>query len=105
MLTRPSPAAGRVVESPIVIDAVRFANLPRVLARGVRMAERLPQLHEAAVEAADGRCSVLLQTNPRTAQLHPTSASGLEYLPTAPWLTSEVEARLASAALDSEQPT
>jgi signal transduction histidine kinase len=96
---------GRVVESLIVIDAVRLANLARVLARGVRMADLLPQLHECAVEAADGRCSVLLQTNPRTAQLHPTSASGLDDLPTAPWLTSEPEARLASAALNSEQPT
>src|SRR5882672_2811732 len=105
MLRRPSRAIGRVVESPIVIDAMRFANLARVLARGARMANLLPQLHECAVDTADGRCSVLLQTNPRTAQLHPTSASGLDYLPTSPWLTSDAEARLAAAALSSEQPT
>ena len=94
-----------MVESPIVIDAVRLANLARVLARHARMTDLLPQLHQCAVDTADGRCSVLLQTNPRSGQLHPTSASGLDYLPTSPWFTSEAEVRLASAALDSDQPT
>jgi C4-dicarboxylate-specific signal transduction histidine kinase len=85
-----------------VIDSVRFATLARVLARQAQTAELLPHLHEYAVETAGGRCSVLLQTNPRTALLHPTSAFGLEYLPTSPWMTSEAEARL-SAALEDDQ--
>jgi len=88
----------------IVIDSVRFANLARVLARHTRMADLLPHLHEYAVETAGGRCSVLLQTNPRTALLHPTSAFGLDYLPTAPWLTADAEARLAATALTADRP-
>jgi signal transduction histidine kinase len=47
---------------------------------------------------------VLLQTNPRTGLLHPTSAFGLEYLPTSPWLTGEAEARLAHLLAKSEGP-
>jgi two-component system NtrC family sensor kinase len=56
------------------------------------------------VETAGGRCSVLLQINPRTALLHPTSAFGLDDLPTSPWLTGEVENGLATAAFQSDQP-
>jgi PAS domain S-box-containing protein len=87
-----------------VIDSVRFANLARVLARHARMADLLPHLHEYAVETARGRCSVLLQTNPRTALLHPTSAFGLDYLPTSPWLAAEPESCLAAKAFKAEQP-
>jgi signal transduction histidine kinase len=87
-----------------VIDSVRFANLARVLARHARMADLLPHLHQYAVDTAKGRCSVLLQTNPRTALLHPTSAFGLDYLPTAPWLTGHEEARLAETAMASDAP-
>ncbi len=68
------------------------------------MADLLPHLHEYAVDTAHGRCSVLLQTNPRTALLHPTSAFGLEYLPTAPWLTGEGETTLAATAAAADRP-
>ena len=87
-----------------MIDSVRFANLARVLARHARMADLLPHLHQYAVDTAKGRCSVLLQTNPRTALLHPTSAFGLDYLPTAPWLTGPEEARLAQTTMASDGP-
>ena len=87
-----------------VIDSVRLANLARILARDARMADLLPQLHQNAVDAAGGRCSVLLQTNPRTGLLHPTSAFGLEYLPTSPWMTAEHEFRLATDALQADGP-
>jgi signal transduction histidine kinase len=87
-----------------VIDSVRFATLARVLARQSRMAELLPHLHEYAVETAGGRCSVLLQTNPRTTLLHPTSAFGLEYLPTSPWMTSDSEARLTAGVFNDDHP-
>src|SRR5262245_49502579 len=63
------------------------------------MADLLPHLHEYAVETAGGRVSVLLQMNSRTQHLHPTSAFGLEYLPTDPWLTSGDAARLAKDAI------
>jgi signal transduction histidine kinase len=88
---------------PTVIDSVRFANLARVLARHARMADLLPHLHEYAVDTAKGRCSVLLQTNPRTSLLHATSAFGLDYLPTSPWLTGD-EARLAETTIASDGP-
>jgi signal transduction histidine kinase len=93
-----------VVTWPTVIDSVRFANLARVLARHARMADLLPHLHEYAVDTAKGRCSVLLQTNPRTALLHPTSAFGLDYLPTSPWLTGDEDARLAATTIASDGP-
>jgi signal transduction histidine kinase len=89
---------------PTVIDSVRLANLARVLVRHPRMADLLPPLHEYAVDTANGRCSVLLQTNPRTALLHPTSAFGLDYLPTSPWLTDEHELLLAADALKADRP-
>jgi C4-dicarboxylate-specific signal transduction histidine kinase len=93
-----------VITWPTVIDSVRFANLARVLARHARMADLLPHLHGYAVETAKGRCSVLLQTNPRTALLHPTSAFGLEYLPTSPWLTGDAETRLAGRVMAADGP-
>ena len=92
-----------MVKSPTVIDSVRFANLARVLARHARMADLLPHLHQYAVDTAKGRCSVLLQTNPRTALLHPTSAFGLDYLPTDPWLTGD-DTRLAATTMASDAP-
>ena len=87
-----------------MIDSVRFANLARVLARHARMADLLPHLHEYAVDTAQGRCSVLLQTNPRTALLHPTSAFGLDALPTSPWLTGSDDRHLAETAIGSDGP-
>jgi signal transduction histidine kinase len=93
-----------VVRWRTVIDSARFANLARVLARHARMADLLPHLHEYAVDTAQGRCSVLLQTNPRTALLHPTSAFGLDYLPTSPWMTAPEEARLGEIAARSDAP-
>ena len=94
-----------MVRWPTVIDSVRFANLARVLARHARMADLLPHLHEYAVDTAQGRCSVLLQTNPRTPLLHATSAFGLDYLPTCPWLTAPEETRLGGIAMASDGPT
>ena len=93
-----------MVRWPTVIDSVRFANLARVLARHARMADLLPHLHEYAVDTAQGRCSVLLQTNPRTPLLHATSAFGLDYLPTCPWLTAPEETRLGGIAMASDGP-
>jgi signal transduction histidine kinase len=87
-----------------VIDSVRLANLARVLARNATMADLLPPLHQYAVDTAGGRCSVLLQTSPRTGLLHPTSAFGLECLPTSPWMTAEHEFELAAAALKADRP-
>jgi signal transduction histidine kinase len=93
-----------VVIWPGVIDSLTFANLARVLARHTRMADLLPHLHEYALDTAKGRCSVLLQTNPRTALLHPTSAFGLDYLPTSPWLTGDAETALKEMATVADGP-
>jgi nitrogen-specific signal transduction histidine kinase len=68
------------------------------------MADLLPPLHEYAVDTVGGRCSVLLQTNPRTALLHATSAFGLDYLPTSPWLTEDGEILLAAESLKTDTP-
>jgi hypothetical protein len=68
------------------------------------MADLLPHLHEYAVETAGGRSSVLLQVNSQTGHLHPTSAFGLDYLPTSPWLTETEAARVARQAMDVDAP-
>ena len=67
------------------------------------MAELLPQLHEYAVETARARCSVLLQISPRTGGFHPTSAFGLDDLPTAPWLTGNLS-QLARTTMSDGAP-
>lgn len=68
------------------------------------MADLLPQLHQHAIEAAGGTCSVLLQFNPRTSYLQATSGFGLDRLPTDPWMAEPVEAAAADAALRQDEP-
>ncbi|MGH9345763.1 MAG: two-component system sensor histidine kinase NtrB [Vicinamibacterales bacterium] len=87
-----------------MIDSARLANLARVLASRAGMADLLHELHHYAIDAAGGRCSVLLQLSPRTARLHPTSAFGLEILPTSPWLSVEDGLALATGARRADQP-
>ena len=50
------------------------------------MADLLPVFHQRALQAADGRSSVLLRLNPRTGQLQGDSAAGLDFLGPEPWL-------------------
>ncbi len=71
-----------------------FAALARLLTSTDRLATLLPSLHQQAVEAAGGFCSVLLQFDPRTSRLRATSAYGLDHLPIELWADSAAETRL-----------
>lgn len=81
-----------------------FALLGRMIVETGRAADMFPLLHEDAIAAVGGRCSALLQVNPRTALLHPTSAFGIDRLPPAPWMPTSAEARAADEAFGNEAP-
>jgi PAS domain S-box-containing protein len=81
-----------------------FALLGRMMAESARASDAFPLLHEEAMTAIGGRCSVLLQVNPRTSLLHPTSIHNLEALPLDPWEVNTLEARAADEAFGNEFP-
>jgi two-component system NtrC family sensor kinase len=81
-----------------------YALLGRMVAETRRASDIFPLLHEDAVAAVGGRCSVLLQIDPRTALLHPTSALGIDRLPPEPWMLTSAEARAADEAFSNEAP-
>ena len=68
------------------------------------MADLLPLLHEHAVEAAGGSCSILFQFDPRGERLQATSAFGVDLLPLDPWPADPREARVPEIALVETQP-
>jgi len=79
--------AGSDVQFPAVSDGPPLWRLARAVARHERVADLMPELHQQALHAAGGRCSVLLRLNPRTGLLHGASAAGLDHLDAEPWLT------------------
>ncbi len=68
------------------------------------MASLLSEIHEHAVRAAGGVSSALVELNPRTGQLTPTSASGLDRLDPVPCLDSANERVLVDRAFDEGRP-
>ena len=86
-LTRPAPANGAAGSSGT-------ASRPFVsrLARTPRLVDLLPHLHQHAIDAAGGRCSLLFEHNPRHSVLPATSGSGLDVLRTDPWVPASAEA-------------
>ncbi len=81
-----------------------LAVVGRMISETRRAADLFPLLHEDAIAAVGGRCSILVQIDPRTALLHPTSAVGLDRVPPDPWILSEAEARAADDAFRNEAP-
>ncbi len=86
------------------VNVGAFALLGRMIAETGRMADLFALLHEDAVTCAGGRCSVLLQIDPRTALLHPTSAFGIDQMSPDPWLLQSAEGRAAQEAFASHAP-
>jgi signal transduction histidine kinase len=78
-----------------------FTVLARLLTDSDRMSSLLPRLHQQAIETVGGRCSLLLQINPRTALLHPTSGHGIDRLPVDPWPLSAPEVQFADEAFST----
>jgi PAS domain S-box-containing protein len=85
------------------------ASAPRalvsLLARTDRLPDLLPHLHQHAVEATGGACSLLFEHNPRNGVLQPTSGFGLDELRTDPWTPGADEAALVADAFGREAPT
>ncbi len=80
------------------------ALVGRLLSESGRAVDMFPRLHDEALAAVNGRCSILLQINPRTGLLHPTSVHELDRVPSDPWPVTSPEARAADEAFGNETP-
>ena len=87
-----------------VNDSGRLWHLASAVARLDRMAELLPLFHQRAIQAAQGKSSVLLRLNTRTGLLQADSAAGLETLDANPWLTAPDERAMAERAWSDATP-
>jgi PAS domain S-box-containing protein len=65
----------------------------------------LPHLHQQALVATGGVCSLLFRHNPRNGILQATSAFGLDVLQTDPWVPDSAEAALVAGAFERGTPT
>jgi signal transduction histidine kinase len=64
------------------------------LAYTPRLSELLPHLHESALEATGGSCSVLFELNPRNGAWYATSGFGLDEIGIEPWNPEETQRAL-----------
>jgi PAS domain S-box-containing protein len=80
-------------------------GLLKLIARSTSLVELLPQLHQHALDAAHGRCSLLFEHNVHSGALHATSAYGLDALPTEPWFPTEADAQILSKTFSGSTPT
>jgi hypothetical protein len=84
-----------------MIQLPSFAALARLLTDDNQMSTLLPQLHDQAIRAVGGTSSMLLQVNPRTGLMHPTSGHGIDPLPSEPWALAAAETRSAEEAMST----
>src|SRR6266487_519148 len=98
-LTRPAPGS----TSGDAGTALR--PLASLLAHGRKATDLLPHLHQHALDATGGVCSLLFQQNPRNGILQATSGFGLDELRTDPWVPGADEAALVVSAFERTTPT
>src|SRR5438128_2402825 len=79
--------------------------LASLLARSRSATELLPHLHQHALDATGGACSLLFQQNPRNGILQATSGFGLDTLRTDPWIPSAEEMAVVGKAFERTAPT
>src|SRR2546423_8201445 len=79
--------------------------LASLLAHSFKANDLLPMLHQHAVDATGGGCSLLFQHNPRTGGLQATSGFGLDALRTDPWVPGPEEAAVVADAFSPRAPT
>src|SRR5262245_30833668 len=98
-LTRPAhgSASGEAGTAP--------RPLTSLLANGRKATDLLPHLHQHALDATGGICSLLFQQNPRNGIMQATSGFGLDELRTDPWIPSADEAAFVVAAFERRAPT
>jgi PAS domain S-box-containing protein len=78
--------------------------LASLLAHSVKATDLLPHLHQYALDATGGVCSLLFQHNPRNGGLQATSGFGLEALRTDPWMPGSEEATLVADGFARRAP-
>ncbi len=93
---RPTPTAGTGTPSPPIVS---------LLAHTTRIIDVLPHLHQHALEATGGTCSLLFEHNPRVGLMQPTSGFGLDTLQTDPLVAGGHEATLLADAFARRAPT
>jgi PAS domain S-box-containing protein len=84
-------------------------DLTTLLAHAARPTDLLPHLHQRALDATGGDCSLLFQLNPRDGSLQATSGVGVDTLPVDPWIPGEAaggteEADLVARAFTDRMP-
>src|SRR6186997_1451430 len=85
--------------------AVRAAEpIVSLLARASRLTEVLPHLHQHALDATQGTCSLLFEFDPGSGLMQATSGFGLEELVTDPWIPGPPESKLVSDAFARQGP-
>ncbi len=97
-LTRPTPGAGSSAPAAVSLP------IGSLLAQTTRLIDLLPHLHQHAIDATDGRCTLLFEHNPRNGVLQATSGFGLETLRTDPWIPDAGESALVDAAFTRNAP-
>ncbi len=75
-----------------------------MLARASRLTEVLPHLHQHALDATQGTCSLLFEFDPGSGLMQATSGFGLEELVTDPWIPGPPESKLVSDAFARQGP-
>src|SRR5262249_36711533 len=78
--------------------------LASLLAHSVKAIDLLPLLHQHALDATGGACSLLFQQNPRSGSLQATSASGIDTLRTDGWRPGPDEAAAVSDGFARRAP-
>ena len=98
-LTRPEPgsASGGAGTAP--------RPLTSLFAHGRKATDLLPHLHQHALDATGGICSLLFQHNPRNGLLQATSGFGLDVLRADPWVPASDEEVLVNSAFERITPT
>src|SRR5437868_15028509 len=103
--TRSRRLAGPAARSTSAGGETASPPLTSLLARSRRASDVLPHLHQHALDATGGACSLLFQQNPRNNLLQATSGFGLEALRTDPWIPRPQEAEMLANAFDRAAPT
>jgi len=78
--------------------------LASLLAHSVKATELLPHLHQHALDATGGICSLLFRHNPRNGTLQATSGCGLDALRFDPWAAAADEAELVADGFERRTP-
>src|SRR5207249_2361005 len=94
-VARDKPTGARTVTPPVL----------SLLVHSARINDVLPHLHQEAIEATGGSCTLLFELNPRNGALQATSGFGLDALPTEPLVAGADETALINEAFTRRTPT